>query len=341
MSVKLLSVLAVALVSTTGCISVVGSSQRAVVYTPSGPASKASVGPGWYFRAPWSKYVKYDVRWKRFEEEIDVRTKDGLHVKTTIAVTVRPKVSELLALDQTVGPDFYQQVVKPALIASARNSGGEFNHLEAATHTQDVETRIKQELLARVRAQSIEIGEVAVLHFDLPPEVQTAADRTAAASQLLAAKQVDLDLAQKQSDLEKAQRRGKLEADGIERQLKAEQELVAAEQQLKIEEARRKSERQKQEAEAEAIVLKAQAQAQAIRATAEAEKERIAATSSKLTPSYIRLEAIRALSEAMQGPNTKVIVMPTGKNGLPSFFAPFLDPLGSSLTGASTATASR
>lgn len=340
MSVKLLPAFCVALVAmtTTGCVSVVRGNERALLYKASGATAKASVGPGWYFRMPWNKYVKYDTRWKRHEEQIDVRTKDGLHVKATIAIVVRPKVAELYALDQTLGPNFYEQVVRPSLFASARDTSGEFNHLEAATHTHDVETKIKAQLLARLRGQSVDIGEVAIQHFDLPAEVQQAADRTAAAAQLIGAKQVDLDLAQKQADLEKAQRRGRLEAEGIERQLKADQELAAAEQQLKIEEARRKSERQRQEAAAEATVLKADADAKAMLLMADAEKQRIAAASAKLTPNYIRLQAIEALGAAMSGPNTKVIVLPTGKNGLPGFFAPFLNPLGDSLDATTSDT---
>lgn len=320
--------------SAAGCISVVGNNERGLLYKASGETAKSAVGPGWYWRLPWNKYVMYDTRWKRYEEQIDVRTKDGLHITATVAVVVRPKSDELYNLDATVGPKFYDQLVKPALFASARDSSGEFNHLEAARHTHDVEAKIKTQLLARMRGQSIEIGEVAIQHFDLPKEVQQAADRTAAAAQLIGAKQVDLDLAQKQSDLEKAQRRGRLESEGLERQMKAEQELAAAKRQLEIEEAKRKSERQRQEAEAEAIVLNAQADAKAIQLLAEAEKERIAATSMKITPNYIRLQAIEALAKAMSGDNTKVIVMPTGKNGMPSFFAPFLNPLGGSLETA-------
>lgn len=329
LSARLLQVITVVALaaSAAGCVSVVGTNERGLLYRASGAPEKTSVGPGWYFRAPWNKYVNYDVRWKRYQEEVDVRTKDGLHVKATIAVVVRPKLGDLYTLHQTIGPDFYEQLVKPALYASTRDTGGEFNHLEASTHTRDVETRIKRQLLERLRGQSVEIGEVAMPHFDLPAEVQAAANRTAAATQLIAAKQVDMDLAQKQADLERAQRRGRLEAEGMERQLKAEQELAAAEQQLKIEEARRKSERQRQEAAAEAVVMRAEAEAKATLLAADAEKQRIAATSAKLTPNYIRLQAIQALATAMSGPNTKVIVMPTGKNGLPSFFAPFLNPM--------------
>lgn len=48
----------------------------------------------------------------------------------------------------------------------------------------------------------------------------------------------------------------------------------------------------------------------------------------------MRLQALDALAKAMSGSNTKLIVVPIGANGLPSFFQPFLDPYGSKVFGA-------
>lgn len=310
-----------------GCISVVDTHERALLTTTAG-VTKKTFGPGWYFRLPWNHYKTYDVRWKQHEEEIDVTTKDGLHIKSTITVVSRPNPAELYELDLDVGSSYYEQLVRPALYASVRDAGAKFDHLQASKQTGEVEAAIKAALVQRLTGHHLEIDEVALKHFDLPDEVVQAANRTAASEQLLAAKQVDLDLAQKDAELAKQQRKGKLEADGLERQMRADQDLAAAEGQLKIEQAKRKSERERQEADAEVIVMKAEAEAKAVELAAEAERKRIEATSSRLTPSYIRLQAIDALARAMSGPNTKVVVMPTGKNGLPSFFGPFLNPLG-------------
>jgi hypothetical protein len=180
-----------------------------------------------------------------------------------------------------------------------------------------------------LKGQHIEVGEIAVQHFDLPPEVEAAANRTAASSQLIAAKKVDLELAQKDADIVKEQRRGVIEAEGLERKLRAEQDLAQAEQQLKIEEAKRKSDREKEEAEPEALERRAEAEAKAITIKADADRQRIAAESAHLTPSYVRLKAIETLGAALE--TAKLVVVPVGANGLPSFFAPFLNPLSPAL----------
>jgi regulator of protease activity HflC (stomatin/prohibitin superfamily) len=321
MSVKLALALAAA---SSACISAVGGNERALFYSAGSGMQKAPVGPGWYFHLPWNHYVIYDLRWKEHHEQIHLHTKDGLHLDLEIAVVVRPKPDEIYDLDVTVGPAFYSQLVRPALFAAARDGGGQFNHLDVATKTHEVEIAMKAAIEEHLKGQHVEVAQIAVQHFDLPPEVEQAANRTAASAQLIAAKKVDLELAEKEADIVKEQRRGKIEAEGLERKLRAEQDLASAEQQLKIEEARRKSDREKQEADAETVQRKAEAEAKAITLRADAEKQRILDESVHLTPAYVRLQAIKVLADALA--QAKLVVVPVGPNGLPSFFSPFLNP---------------
>lgn len=323
---------------TPACVSVVGGNERALLYTASGGMSKTPIGPGWYWHLPWNHYVKYDLRWKQHTEQIHMHTKDGLHLDVDIACVIRPTPSEIYEVDATVGPDFYGQVVRPALFAAARDGGGQFNHLDVATRTHEVEEAIKTALIEHLKGQHIDVAEVAIQHFDLPPEVEAAANRTAASSQLIAAKRVDLELAQKESEIDLEKRRGAVEAEGLERKMKADQDLAAAEQQVKIEETRRQVEREQQEADADAITLHAKAEAEATIAAAQAEEKRILATTAHLTPAYVRLQALDALAKAMSGANTKMIVVPVGPNGLPAFFQPFLNPFGSNVLGNDSGT---
>ena len=316
------------------CITTVGGNERALFYSASGGMDKDPVGPGWYWHLPWNHYVVYDLRWKQHTEQVHLHTKDGLHLDLELACVVRPTPADIYDVDATVGPDFYAQLVRPAFFAAVRDGGGQFNHLDVATRTHDVEQAIKSAMIEHLKGQHIDVAEVAIQHFDLPQEVETAANRTAASAQLIAAKKVDLELAQKDSEIDLEKRRGALDAEGLERKTKAEQDLAAAEAQVKIEETRRQVEREKQEADAEAITLHAKAEAEATIALAAAEKQRIEATTAHLTPAYVRLQGLDALAKAMSGGNTKMIVVPVGPNGLPSFFTPFLDPYGSKVFGA-------
>ncbi|HUJ60822.1 MAG TPA: SPFH domain-containing protein [Kofleriaceae bacterium] len=328
MSVKQSCALAVA-VALSGCVAAVGGNERALFYSAGGGMQKSAVGPGWYWHLPWNHYEIYDIRWKEHHEQIHMHTRDGLHLDVEIAVVCRPTPDELFDLHTTVGPDFYNQLVRPALFAASRDGGGQFNHLDVATRTHEVELAIKAAIQEHLKGQHIDVAEIAVQHFDLPPEVEAAANRTAASAQLIAAKKVDLELAQKDADIIKEQRRGAIEAEGLERQLRAEQELAAAEQQLKIEEAKRKSQLEKEQTDAEILTTQAEAEAKAVKIRAEAEDKRILAESAHLTPNYVRLAAVKTLADALA--QAKMVIVPVGTNGLPSFFGPFLNPLSGAL----------
>jgi regulator of protease activity HflC (stomatin/prohibitin superfamily) len=296
------------------------------------------VGSGRHWHWPWNRYVKYDLRWKHHWEDIHIHSRDGLHVDLRLAVVVRPKAAELYELDVSVGPQFYEQVVAPAMFAAARDASGQFQHLAIATQTHEVESAIRKALLEHLDGHHIDVGEVAIQRFHLPPEVELAANRTAASSQLIAAKDVDLRLAHKDADIDKEKRRGAIEAKGLERQLHDTQELMHEEKALRIEQARVRTYRERvageaewsamrAKSEAQAVRLRAAAEAEAIRMRALANKERIQAEARSLTPEYQRLKGLEMLAKALSGPNEKIFVMPTGKDGLPQFFAPFLNPL--------------
>src|SRR5262249_9527353 len=108
--------------------------------------------------------------------------------------------------------------------------------------------------------------------------------------------------------------------------------------QIQIEEEKRKAELAKAQTEAEAVKIRSDADAHSIRVRAEADRVRIQAASQNLTPNYVRVQALEALSHAMSQGGEKVMVLPVGKDGLPGYFAPFLNPFGNFLGALSGAT---
>lgn len=314
------------LVGATGCISVVRSNERALFVSASEGVSTTPVTAGTYWHWPWNKYIKYDLRWRQHTEKIDIQTRDGLHLTLDITTVVRPRPDALAAVDATVGPQFYDHVVRPALFASVRAVGGDVIQRQLVRHTHEVEAAIKDALVVRLRDKPIDVSEVAVQHFDLPDELKTAANRTAASEQLIAAKDVELAVTQRDAAIQVEKRKGAVELEGMERRLRGEQEVLAAEQAWKLEEVRRRVEREKAATAAELVTIKAEADARATVIAAEAEKKRIQAASTAMSDNYVRLRSLELLAQTMSSGNEKLIVVPTGANGLPAFFAPFLNP---------------
>jgi regulator of protease activity HflC (stomatin/prohibitin superfamily) len=327
----------VSLASLSGCATVVEGHERALFYSASHGLSHEPVPSGWYWHWPWNDYITYDLRWSSHKEEIHIHSKDGLHMNIDVAVVVRPDPREIYALDVDVGPAFYDGVVKAAVFAAARDAAGKFDHMQIATSTHAMEEAIRAALVEHLKGQHVEVSEVAIQHFDLPPDVELAANRKASERQLVGAKEVELALAERDAKIASEKRRGVLETEGMARQLKAEQELAETHAQIQIEQEKRKAELAKAEAEAEAIKIRADADAHATRVAAEAERVRIQAVSQNLSPNYVRIQALVAMAKAMSGDGTKLMVLPVGKDGLPSYFNPFLNPFGNfmgSMAGA-------
>jgi regulator of protease activity HflC (stomatin/prohibitin superfamily) len=321
--------LTVAVAATTGgCATVVAGNERALFYSASTGLAKQPVGSGWYWHLPWNDYITYDLRWVTHKEEIHIHSKDGLHMNIDVAVVVRPAPSEIYQLDTDVGPAFYDGVVRAAVFAAVRDASGKFDHMQIATSTHEVEHAIHDALVEHLKGKHVDLSEVAIQHFDLPPEVELAANRKASERQLVGAKEVELALAERDSKIAAEKKRGVLESEGLERKLRAEQQLAETTAQIQIEEEKRKADLAKAQAEAEAIKIRADADAQATRLRAEAERVRIQAVSTNLSPNYVRIQALEALAHAITAGTSKMLVLPVGKDGLPGYFAPFLNPFG-------------
>jgi regulator of protease activity HflC (stomatin/prohibitin superfamily) len=320
----------------SGCATVVAGHERALYYSAGRGLDRQPVGSGWHWHLPWNGYITYDLRWSSHTEEIHIHSKDGLHMNIDVAVVVRPDAAAIYALDTEVGPNFYDGVVKAAVFAAARDAAGQFDHMQIATQTHMVEEAIRVALVEHLKGKHIELSEVAIQHFDLPPDVEVAANRKASEGQLVSAKEVELALAQREAKIAVEKRRGEVEAEGVEKRLHAEQQLAATTAQIQIEEEKRKADLAKVQAEAEATKIRADADAHAIRVRAEADRERIQAASQNLSPNYVRVQALEALSHALGGQGQKVLVLPVGKDGLPAYFAPFLNPFSGSLLEGKT-----
>jgi regulator of protease activity HflC (stomatin/prohibitin superfamily) len=320
-------VLACSLVA-SGCAAVVEGHERALFYSARNGLSHEPVGSGWYWHMPWNDYITYDLRWTSHKEQIHIHSKDGLHMNIDLVVVSRPNPAEIYQLETDVGPHFYDSVIRAAVFAAARDAAGRFNHLDIATQTHMVEEAIHAALLEHLKGKHVELSEVAVQHFDLPPEVEQAANRTASANQLLGAKDVELALAGREAKIEQEKKRGTLETQGLERRLRAEQELSQTTLQIRIEEEKRKADLARVQAESEAVKIRAEGEAHATRVRAEAEKIRVQSLSQNLSPNYVRVQALEALAKALGRGKTKVMVLPVGKDGLPAYFQPFLNPFG-------------
>ncbi len=227
----------------SGCATIVDGNERALYFSSVSGMHREPVRSGWYSHWPWNRFIVYDMRWTSHLEQIHIHSRDGLHMEIQVASVVRPRLSELYELDRDVGPDYYEQLVKPAVFAAARDATAHFDHMAIATQTHEVEKAIRAALVEHLGGHHLDVAQIAIQQFELPPEVETAANRKAALGQLLAAKAVDLELAQSDGQIDQARHRAESETVGLVQRLQAQQELAQAQSALEIAEAKAKADR--------------------------------------------------------------------------------------------------
>ena len=107
-----------AVAATAGCATV-ESGSAAVIMSPSGRLDV--VGEGAYVVSPLSRVQVYNLRAQERDEDLVGITADGVPVEArTSLVTYSVAPGELGALEQQVGPDYYDVVVRPIVRASVR-----------------------------------------------------------------------------------------------------------------------------------------------------------------------------------------------------------------------------
>ena len=90
-----------------------------------------------------------------------------------------PRRSRVGVTNSRSNYDLAAEVARTEAFVSAR-----FNHLEIATQTHQVEEAIRIAMLEHLKGQHIELSEVAIQHFDLPQEVEVAANRKVGLTQV-------------------------------------------------------------------------------------------------------------------------------------------------------------
>lgn len=311
-----------------GCATMVQGHQRALFFSTKDGLAKEPVRSGLYWHWPWNSYITYDLRWTLRKEKVDVTSKDGLHLNIDVAVTVRPDQRDLYSVETELGPYYYENVVRSAMFGGVRAAAARFSNFEMVTRPKDFEQAIHNDVLQLLAGKRVEVSKVAIEHLDLPQEVVAAANRAAAAKQMISAREAERELAEREGKLAFQRKLATLETEGLERRLKGEQDLAEATIQIRIESEKRKADAARVQAEADAIAIRAEAEARATTLRAEAERKRILAVSQNLSTNYVRIQALEALSKTVSAPGTKMMVLPVGKDGLPSYLAPFLNPFG-------------
>lgn len=234
------------------------------------------LGEGLHFVTPLQDdVVNIEVRTQKYEKQTNAGTKDLQVATTTIALNFHPSAEAINDLYKEVGLDYANRIIQPAVEETVKQVTANYNAAELITKRPQLKADIEESLRVRLAQYDIIQDGVSITDFSFTSDFQ----------------------------------------DAINKKVKAEQDALAAENQVKVKEAEaRQAEAvalglklaaiQNAEGVKQSAILQAEGHAQAIILQANADKEKIRLITEFLqnNPEYI--EWFRILQWNGQLPET-------------------------------------
>ena len=163
---------------------------------------------GFYFQWPWNDIVDYDVTWQSRDESIEVLTADDLHVPTTVTITYRPVVDRLHELHVSVGPSYYEDVIRPTFMTLVRTEFANHAHNDLAKNSTDIEREVQSKISAALSRHPIEIDRVSISHIRFDQAVTKSISQKLVKEQESSQKKFELEIAQQDAEIARAEAQG-------------------------------------------------------------------------------------------------------------------------------------
>tara|TARA_B100000965_G_scaffold280561_1_gene238416 strand:- start:1072 stop:1956 length:885 start_codon:yes stop_codon:yes gene_type:complete len=229
-----------ALLATTGCAgTTVKPGEMGLKYVVlDEPALQAEVRPeGFYFQWPWNDMVIYDVTWQSRDEEVAVLTADDLHVPTTVTVTFRPESKRLHDLHTLIGPTYYEDVIRPALVTLARSEFALHKHNDLAREGPKIEQEVLKKLRELLKGKPLELEQVAIKHIQYDQLVTRSISDKLAMEQKAKQKEFELKVAERDAEIARTRAKGISDAVAIRAEGDSKAIVLRGEAQAKAQEA--------------------------------------------------------------------------------------------------------
>ncbi len=84
------------------------------------------LGEGFHIIAPWNKVYVYEVRQQELFEKMKVLSSNGLEIQIDASAWYEPVYNDLGNLHQSLGENYLQRVIMPAIRSAARSVVGRY-----------------------------------------------------------------------------------------------------------------------------------------------------------------------------------------------------------------------
>ncbi|MFC4721921.1 prohibitin family protein [Geojedonia litorea] len=136
------------------------------------------LGEGFHIIAPWNKVIVYEVRQQELFEKMKVLSSNGLEIQIDASAWYQPVYNDLGNLHQSLGENYLQRVIQPAIRSAARSVVGRYTPEQLYSSKRDaIQDEIFLETKKILDKQFVQLNEVLVRDVTLPNTIKDAIER--------------------------------------------------------------------------------------------------------------------------------------------------------------------
>ncbi|MCB4808524.1 prohibitin family protein [Tamlana sp. 62-3] len=174
------------------------------------------LGEGFHIVAPWNKVIVYEVRQQELFEKMKVLSSNGLEIQIDGSAWFQPVFQDLGKLHQTLGENYLQRVIQPAIRSAARSVVGRYTPEQLYSSKRDaIQDEIFVETKKILEKQYIKLNEFLVRDVTLPSTIKEAIERKLKQEQESLEYEFRLVTAEKEAEKQIIEAEGKAEANKI------------------------------------------------------------------------------------------------------------------------------
>ena len=159
----------------------IGSGQAGVLYKTFGNGvviDEPPLNEGFHIVAPWNKVFIYEVRQQELFEKMKVLSSNGLEIQIDASAWYEPVYNDLGNLHQSLGENYLQRVIQPAIRSAARSVVGRYTPEQLYSSKRDaIQDEIFAETKVILEKQFVQLNEVLVRDVTLPATIKEAIER--------------------------------------------------------------------------------------------------------------------------------------------------------------------
>jgi len=197
----------------------IGSGEAGVLYkTFDGGVvtEKPPLSEGFHLIAPWNKVIIYELRQQELFEKMQVLSSNGLEIKLEASAWYLPVYNDLGKLHQSLGENYLDRVIKPAIRSAARSVVGRYTPEQLYSSKRDaIQDEIFEETKKILDNQYVQLNEILVRDVTLPATIKQAIERKLKQEQESLEYEFRLVTASKEAEKVRIEAQGKADANKI------------------------------------------------------------------------------------------------------------------------------